>query len=193
MEFHSCVLFFLWSAISAAQLCSVGAIFQALWCGMVLSKNINTLYRLQFNAIYPSTEPATHFEAKTIDYLTLSTTKSNWANEMLSGEILCGDVLKSCLVSYCIASLVSFGCLLGHLLWLTGNCVQLNWSSILLDGYKKLSSPRQPSHEALLVRRLKNVKTIDSTVWLPRAGTLPTDISITFYLSSFLLLLSLLF
>jgi len=48
VEFHPCVLFFLWSAISPAQLCSVGAIFQALWCGMVLSKNIKTLYRLQF-------------------------------------------------------------------------------------------------------------------------------------------------
>ncbi len=27
-------------------------------------------------------------------------------------------------------------------------CVQLNWSSILLDGYKKHSLPRQPSREA---------------------------------------------
>ncbi len=78
---------------------------------------------------------------------------------------LCGDVLKSCLVSYCIASLVSVGHLLGPLLWLTGKCVQLNWSTILLDGYKKLSLPRQPSRqplcEALLVRRPKSVKTID--------------------------------
>ncbi len=30
---------------------------------------------------------------------------------------------------------------------LTGKCVQLNWSSILLDGCKKLSLPRQPSRE----------------------------------------------
>ncbi len=62
----------------------------------------------------------------------------------------------------------------GHLLWLTGNCVQLNWSSSLLDGYKKLSLPRQPSRqpscEALLVRRPKSVKTIDSTARLHRAG-----------------------
>ncbi len=41
----------------------------------------------------------------------------------------------------------------GHLLWLTGKCVQLNWSSILLDGYKKRSLLRQPSREDLLVRR----------------------------------------
>ncbi len=39
----------------------------------------------------------------------------------------------------------------------------------------------------------KNVKTIDSTVRLHRAGTQSTDISIAFYLSSFLLLDSLLF
>ncbi len=45
------------------------------------------------------------------------------------------------LVSYCIASLVSVGRLVGHLLWLTGKCDQLNWSSILLDGYKKRRLP----------------------------------------------------
>ncbi len=45
----------------------------------------------------------------------------------------------------------------------------------------------------LLVRRPKSVKTIDSTVRLLRAGTLSKDISIAFYLSSFLLLVSLLF
>ncbi len=56
--------------------------------------------------------------------------------------------------------------LLGHLLWLTGKCVQLNWSRILLDGYKKLSLSRQPLCEALLVRRPKSVKIIDSTVRL---------------------------
>ncbi len=67
----------------------------------------------------------------------------------------------------------------------------MNWSSILLDRYKKLSLPRQPSCEALLVRRPKSVKTINSTVRLHRAGT--KDISIAFYLSSFLLLVSLLF
>ncbi len=105
--------------------------------------------------------------------------------------LLCGDVLKSHLVSYCIASLVSVGRLLGHLLGLTGNCVQLNWSSILLDGYKKLSLPWQPSCEALLMRRPKSVKTIDSTVRLHRPGTPARDISIAFYLSSFLLLVSL--
>ncbi len=38
----------------------------------------------------------------------------------------------------------------------------MNWSSILLDGYKKLSLPRQPSREDLLVRRPKSVTTIDS-------------------------------
>ncbi len=42
---------------------------------------------------------------------------------------------------------VSVGRVLGRLLWLTGKCVQLNWS-ILLDGYKKRSLPRQPSYEA---------------------------------------------
>ncbi len=84
--------------------------------------------------------------------------------------LLCGDLLKSRLVSYCIASLVSVGRLLGYLLWLTGNCVQLNRSSILIDGYKNLSLPRQPSCEALLMRRPKSVKTIDSTVWLHRTG-----------------------
>ncbi len=96
-------------------------------------------------------------------------------------------------VSYCIASLVSVGRLLGHLLWLTGKCVQLNWSSILLDGYTNLSLPWQPLCEALLGRRPKRVKTIDSTVRLHRAGTLPNDINIAFYLSSFLQLVSLLF
>ncbi len=106
--------------------------------------------------------------------------------------LLCGDVLKSRLVSYCIASLVSVGRLLGHLLWLTGNCVQLNWSSILLDGYKKSRLSRQPSREDLLVRRPKSAKTIDSTVRLHRAGTPAKDISIAFYLT-FLLLVSLLF
>jgi len=83
---------------------------------------------------------------------------------------------------------VSVGRVLGRLLWLTGKCVQLNWSSILLDGYKKRSLPRQPSYEALLVRRPKSVKTIDSTVRLHRAETPAKDISIAFYLSSFLLL-----
>ncbi len=43
----------------------------------------------------------------------------------------------------------------------------------------------------LLVRRPKSVKTIDSTVRLHRAGTPARDISIAFYLSSFLLLVSL--
>ncbi len=103
--------------------------------------------------------------------------------------LLCGDVLKSRLVSYCVASLVSVGRLLGHFLWLTGKCVQLNWSSILLDGYKKLSlsqqPSRQPSCEALLTWRPKSVKTIDSTMRLHRAGTLSKDISIAFYLSSY--------
>ncbi len=82
------------------------------------------------------------------------------------------DVLKSRLVSYFIVSLVSGGGhLLGHLLWLTGNCVQLNWSSILLDGYKKCSLLfHEPSREDLLVRRPKSVKTIDSTVRLHRSG-----------------------
>ncbi len=97
------------------------------------------------------------------------------------------------LVSYCIMSLVNVGRLLGHLLWLTGKCVQLNWSSILLDGYKKLSLPEQPSRKALLVRRPKSVKTVDSAVGLHRAGTPARDISIALYLSSFLLLVSLLF
>ncbi len=72
-------------------------------------------------------------------------------------------------------------------------CVQLNWRSILLDGYKKLCLPRHPSREALLVRRPKSVKTIDSTMQLHRTGTLSKDISIAFYLSSFLLLVSLVF
>ncbi len=66
-------------------------------------------------------------------------------------------------------------------------CVQLNWSSILLDGYKKLSLPRQRSCED------RRVKTIDSTVRLHRAGTPAKDISIAFYFSSFRLLVSLLF
>ncbi len=39
----------------------------------------------------------------------------------------------------------------------SGKCVQLNWSSILLDGYKKLSLPWQRSCED------RRVKTIDST------------------------------
>ncbi len=108
-------------------------------------------------------------------------------------SLLCGDVLKWRLVSYCIASLVSVERLLGHFLWLTGKCVQLNWSSILLDGYKKRSLLRQPSCEALLLRRPKSVKTIDSTMWLHRTRTLSKDISIAFYLSSFLQLVSLLF
>ncbi len=73
----------------------------------------------------------------------LDSSTSDIAREMY------GDVLKSRLVSYCIASLISVGRLLGHLLWLTGNCVQLNWSSILLDGYKKLSLPRKPSRQPL--------------------------------------------
>ncbi len=55
----------------------------------------------------------------------------------------------------------------------------------MLDGYKNLSLPRQPSCEDLLVRRPKSVKTIDSTVRLHRAGTPATDISIAFYFSSF--------
>ncbi len=54
--------------------------------------------------------------------------------------------LKKTTTKICIASLVSFRRLLGHLLWLTGNCVQLN-CSILLDGYKKRSSLRQRSRE----------------------------------------------
>ncbi len=65
--------------------------------------------------------------------------------------------------------------------------MQLNWSSILLDGYKKLSLPRQRSCED------RRVKTIDSTVRLHRAATPAKDISIAFYFSSFLLLVSLLF
>ncbi len=103
-------------------------------------------------------------------------------------RLLCRDVLKSRLFSYCIASLVSVGRLLGHLLWLTGKCVQLNWSSILLDGYKKRSLPRQPSREDLLVRRPKSVKTIDSTVRLYRA-TPPAgiEVSLFIYLLSFCL------
>ncbi len=44
-----------------------------------------------------------------------------------------------------------------------------------------------------LVLRCLNVKTIDSTVRLHQAGTLPKDISIAFYLSSSLPLVSLLF
>ncbi len=51
----------------------------------------------------------------------------------------------------------------------------MNWSSILLDGSKKLTLPRQPSCEALLVRRPKSVKTIDSTVRLHLEGTLSND------------------
>ncbi len=97
---------------------------------------------------------------------------------------LYGDVLKSCLVSYCIVSLVSVGRLLGHLLWLTGKCVQLNWSSILLDGYKRRSLPRQPSREDLLVRRPKSVKTLDSTVRLHQAGI---EVSLFIYLLSYCL------
>ncbi len=50
---------------------------------------------------------------------------------------------------------------------------------------------QQPSHEDLLVRSPKRVKTIDSTMRLHRAGTLSQDIA--FYLSYFLLLVSLLF
>ncbi len=50
---------------------------------------------------------------------------------------------------------------------------------------------RQPSQEDLLVRRPKSVKTIDSAT--PPGRTLSKDISIAFYLSSFLLLVSLLF
>ncbi len=57
------------------------------------------------------------------------------------------------ITSHCIASLVSVGRLLGHLLWLTGKCVQLNWSSILLDGYKKRSLLRQPLCEDRRVLR----------------------------------------
>ncbi len=60
--------------------------------------------------------------------------------------------------------------------------MQLNWSSVLLDGYKKLSIPRQWSCED------RRVKTIDSTVRLHRAATPAKDISIAFYFSSFLLL-----
>ncbi len=52
--------------------------------------------------------------------------------------------------------------------------------------------PQQLSCEALLVWRLKSVKT-DSTVRLHRAGTPAKDISIAFYFSSFLLHVSLLF
>ncbi len=63
---------------------------------------------------------------------------------------------------------------------------------MLLDGYKKLSLPqqrsRQPLCEDLLMRRPKSVKTIDSTVRLHQAGAPARDISIAFYLSSFLLL-----
>ncbi len=59
----------------------------------------------------------------------------------------------------------------------------------MLDGYKKRSLPRQPLCETLLVRRPKSVKTIDSTVRLHRTGTPAKDISIAFYLSSFLLLI----
>ncbi len=49
------------------------------------------------------------------------------------------------------------------------------------------------SCEDLFVRRPKSVKIIDSTVRLHQAGTLPNDISIAFYLSSFLLHVSILF
>ncbi len=55
-------------------------------------------------------------------------------------------VSKKTTTKICIASLVSFSRLLGHLLWSTGKCVQLN-CSILLDGYKKRSSLRQRSRE----------------------------------------------
>ncbi len=41
----------------------------------------------------------------------------------------------------------------------------------MLDGFKKVNIPRQPSCEALRVRRPKSVKTIDSTVRLHPAGT----------------------
>ncbi len=57
--------------------------------------------------------------------------------------------------------------------------MQLNWSSILLDGYKKLSIPRQPSCED------RRVKTFDSTVRLHRAATPAKDISIAFYTLTF--------
>ncbi len=40
----------------------------------------------------------------------------------------------------------------------------------MLDGYKKRRLPQQPLCEALLVRRLKSVKTIDSTVRLHQTG-----------------------
>ncbi len=71
--------------------------------------------------------------------------------------------------------------------------MQLNWSnvSILLDGYKKLSIPRQRSWQPSCEDR--RVKTIDSTVRLHRAATPAKDISIAFYFSSFLLLVSFLF
>ncbi len=64
--------------------------------------------------------------------------------------------------------------------------------SDLLDGFNiyniiNVIIPRQPSREDLLVRRPKSVKTIESTVRLHRAGTPARDISIAFYLSSFLL------
>ncbi len=49
------------------------------------------------------------------------------------------DIYIYTYIYICIASLVSVGRLFGHLLWLTGNCIHLNWSSILLDGYKKRS------------------------------------------------------
>ncbi len=42
----------------------------------------------------------------------------------------------------------------------SGKCVQLNWSSILLDGYKKLSLPRQWSWQPSCENR--RVKTFDS-------------------------------
>ncbi len=66
-------------------------------------------------------------------------------------------------------------------------------SVYLLPGVEIVLYIIQPSCEALLVRRPKSVKTIDSTVRLHRAGTPARDISIAFYLSSFLLLVSLLF
>ncbi len=94
---------------------------------------------------------------------------------------LCGDVLKWRLVSYGIVSCQCRG-LLGHFMWLTGKCVQLNWSSILLDGIKRVVYRGS--------RRVKPSSWEARRVWWPstRAGTLSKDISIAFiYLLSYYL------
>ncbi len=98
----------------------------------------------------------------------------------MSIYIYIGDVLKSRLVSYCIVSLVSVGRLLGHLLWLTGKCVQLNWSSILLDGYKKRSLPPGSRRvTSFLVWRTEECK--DHRLYCGTPPNCQRDIIIAFY------------